>query len=106
MSAAALQELAAVLGARTVAYVCGLQSASQVTDAIAGVLRLDAPTGARLQALHETYLVLRRAGDTDDTIRRWFAGSNPNLGDEAPVTVLRAGSADAAVLDAAADFAS
>lgn len=96
-------QLQAVLGQRLVAFACGVRSPRQVGGWARGGGIYDKHED-RLRSLFRAFWILRDAGETDSTIRAWFAGANPELGDEAPVEVIRGGERDAAVFMAAESF--
>jgi hypothetical protein len=43
----------------------------------------------QLREAHRIVLEFRHRGESDSTIRAWFGGMNPELGDEAPALVMR-----------------
>lgn len=97
-------ELQNVLGQRLVAYACDVRSPRLVGRWARDDAGLHQNTEARLRALYRTYLILHEADESPSTVRAWFIGSNPDLGDQAPIEVLHAGDREAAVLEAAEAF--
>ncbi len=63
-----------------------------------------APNASQEQRLRATYEIVQtlRAWERPDTIRAWFAGANPELGDASPTRVVARN--PSAVLDAAYAF--
>ena len=84
-TAAALQEL---LGQRLVAVIAGVKDAKAVGRSARGEDIPRAQAAATLQnALHVVELL--RSQEDDETIRSWFRGMNPDLGDRSPALVVR-----------------
>ena len=84
-TAAALQEL---LGQRLVAVIAGVKDAKAVGRWARGEDIPRAQAAATLQnALHVVELL--RSQEDDETIRSWFRGMNPDLGDRSPALVVR-----------------
>ncbi len=91
------------VGQRLVAYVTGSRSSAAVGAWAAGTKEV--PTyraRVRLAQLYEVIWVLQ-ASYADDTIKTWMSSPNPDLGDEIPGDLLRAGES-ARVLGAAHAF--
>jgi hypothetical protein len=83
--AAALQEL---LGQRLVAVIAGVKDAKAVGRWARAEDIPRAQAAATLQnALHVVELL--RSQEDDETIRSWFRGMNPDLGDRSPALVVR-----------------
>src|ERR1700736_258968 len=84
-TAAALQEL---LGQRLVAVMAWVKDAKAVGRWARGEDIPRAQAAATLQnALHVVELL--RSQEDDETIRSWFRGMNPDLGDRSPALVVR-----------------
>ncbi len=84
-TAAALQEL---LGQRLVAVMAGVRDVKAVGRWARGEDVPRAQAAATLQnALHVVELL--RSQEDDETIRSWFRGMNPDLGDRSPALVVR-----------------
>ena len=84
-TAAALQEL---LGQRLVAVIAGVKDVKAVGRWARGEDIPRAQAAATLQnALHVVELL--RSQEDDETIRSWFRGMNPDLGDRSPALVVR-----------------
>ena len=84
-TAADLQEL---FGQRLVAVLAGVKDAKAVGRWARGedVPRVQAATNLQ-NALHVVELL--RSQEVDETIRSWFRGMNPNLGDGSPALLIR-----------------
>ena len=84
-TAADLQEL---LGQRLVAMMAGVKDAKAVGRWARGedIPRVQAAAALR-NALHVVELL--RSQEDDETIRSWFRGMNPDLGDRSPALVVR-----------------
>lgn len=101
-----LQDMAAflqeVLGQKLVAYTIGVGDSKTVGRWATGART---PRESNETRLRETYYVFRllNAVESSYTVRAWFAGMNPLLGDEAPSTAIREGRA-AEVVSAARAF--
>jgi hypothetical protein len=84
-TAADLQEL---FGQRLVAVMAGVKDAKAVGRWARGEDVPRAQAAAALQnALHVVELL--RSQEDDETIRSWFRGMNPDLGDRSPALVIR-----------------
>ncbi len=83
-------DLQKLLGQRLVAYAAGVRSPKLVGRWAAGEHdpRLDAAT--RLRALYRVVVTLREHYGPE-TIRAFVTGANPDLGDRAPLDVIRDG---------------
>lgn len=101
--AAITQVLQDVLGQRLLAYTTEVRSAQAIGSWAAGEATPRAGADQRLRALYQTVLILREAGLSRHTIRAWLQGANPDLGERAPIELLRQGR-DTAVLHAAENF--
>jgi hypothetical protein len=84
-TAAALQD---VFGQRFVAAMAGVRDPKAVGRWIRGE---DVPRAQAAAALQNALQVveLLRTQEDDDTVRSWFRGMNPDLGDRPPALVLR-----------------
>jgi hypothetical protein len=90
------------LGQRLVAYVTETRSPKAVGRWAQGVEPRD-EARRRLRELYRTVLILREAYGPD-TIRAWLEGANPDLGNQAPVEILRGGRGAPRVFQAAETF--
>ncbi len=99
--AAVAASLQAVLGQRTTAVIAGVSDAKAVGKWARGER---APHPKSEQRLRDAYQVARLVGERGDaaTVRAWFRGMNPHLGDRAPALVV--GERPAEVLQAARAF--
>lgn len=84
-----VEELAAVLGWRLVAYATGARSVEEVQGWAAGALVPDSAL-QRLQLAHAVVQIVT-ACDGAVVARTWFAGLNPALDDRSPATLIREG---------------
>jgi hypothetical protein len=77
-----------VLGQRTTAVIAGVSDAKAVGKWARGE-RVPHPKSE--QSLRDAYQVAQIIGERGDpaTIRAWFRGMNPHLGDRAPALVVR-----------------
>lgn len=75
------------LGQKLVAYATGVRSPRLVGRWAAGTTPRDA-ADARLRLLYRVWLTLHEQ-HSDRTIRAFLLGSNPDLGDRAPIDVIR-----------------
>lgn len=100
--AAVAARLQDVLGQRLTAVVAAVKDAKAVGRWARGEQR---PYPATEQRLRDALLVveLLLQAETPETVRAWFRGMNPQLGDESPARALAARPAD--VLQAARAFA-
>ena len=85
--AAFLQE---ALGQKLVAYTVGVSDAKTVGRWAANERT---PRGENEERLRAAFYIFRLLSDVEGshTIRAWFAGLNPLLGEEAPATAVREG---------------
>jgi hypothetical protein len=84
-------ELQTDLGQRLVAYVTRNRSPKVVGRWARGEgSPQDDDAEQRLRGLYRTYIILRST-EEPPTIRNWFLGANPDLGDAAPIDLLREG---------------
>jgi hypothetical protein len=85
VTAAALQEL---FGQRLVAVIAGVKDVKAVGRWARGDdIPRDQAAAALQNALHVVELL--RSQEDDETIRSWFRGMNPDLGDRSPALVVR-----------------
>ena len=84
-TAAALQEL---FGQRLVAAIAGTKDPKAVGRWASGQDVPRAQASAALQNALQIVELLRTQED-DDTVRAWFRGMNPDLGDRPPALVIR-----------------
>jgi hypothetical protein len=85
VTAAALQEL---FGQRLVAVIAGVKDAKAVGRWARGDdVPRDQAAAALQNALHVVELL--RSQEDDETIRSWFRGMNPDLGDRSPALLVR-----------------
>jgi hypothetical protein len=97
------RELQDVLGQRFVAYVTHTRSSKTVGRWAAGTTEDPSELALnRLRRLYRVVLLLRGTYEPD-TIRAWMASPNPDLGEEIPGDLLRAGEWER-VLNAARTF--
>lgn len=84
-----LQEL---LTRRLTAYIAGVASGKTVTRWATGEISeiRDHATEQRLRTAYEIVLLLL-GQDSPETVRAWFIGLNPELGDMSPAEALRDG---------------
>lgn len=101
-TAAIAQTLQHDLGQRLVAYVTDTQSPKAVGRWAHGVEPRD-DARRKLRELYRTVLILKEVYGAD-TIRAWLEGANPDLNNQAPVEMLRAGRASPRVFEAAESF--
>jgi hypothetical protein len=82
--------LQGVLGTKLVARIVGVNDSKTITRWAKGER---APRDDNEQRLRDTYLVFRTLTEAESqyTIRAWFVGLNPVLGDESPAMALREG---------------
>ena len=95
------QDLQEMLGQKLVAYTTDMKSPKAVGRWVQGVPPHN-EAEQRLRALYRTVLTLQKAYG-QQTIRAWLQGANPDLGNQAPVEVLRKGR-EASVIEAAEHF--
>ena len=96
------RELQGQLGQSLVAYATGIRTPKLVGRWAAGAHAPGAEAEQRLRALYRTTLILGAVYGAE-TQRAWLKGSNPDLSDQAPIDLLRAGE-DVAVFNAADVF--
>jgi hypothetical protein len=93
---ASVQEVAGllqeVLSRRLTAYIAGVQDGKTVTRWASGVVReiRDHEIEQRLRAAYEIAQMLL-ADESPQTVRAWFIGLNPELGDTPPAEAIREG---------------
>ena len=87
--AAFLQE---ALGQKLTAHIVGVSDPKTIGR---WATRDRAPRGENEQRLREAFQIFRLliSEESDHTVRAWFTGLNPHLGDEAPAAALREGRA-------------
>jgi hypothetical protein len=85
--AAALQD---ALGQKFLAFIVNVASPKTVARWVAGERE---PTGENLDRLRQTFYVFQLLNELESsyTVRAWFAGLNPLLGDESPAAAIRSG---------------
>jgi hypothetical protein len=82
-----VQSLQGVLGQRLVAVIAGVSDAKAVGKWARGERSPHPDAEARLRAAFQiVQLLLQR--ESSETVRAWFVGMNPDLGDRAPALVL------------------
>lgn len=79
-----LQDL---LGQKLTGYLAGLKDEKMVGRWAAARSRPQADSEDRLRAAYQAGRLLE--GEGRETVRAWFCGANPLLGDRAPAAVLR-----------------
>ena len=84
--------LQTVLSRRVTAYLSGVREGKSVTRWATGEVAQirDSDIERRLRMAYEICELLRHAGDSDQTVKAWFIGLDPDLG-EAPIEALREG---------------
>jgi hypothetical protein len=97
--AGALQRL---FGRELTALMAGIQIARTVGQWARGESEPHAANENRLRMAYRVAVLLLEGGETERTVRSWFTGMNPHLGDRAPAQVI--GDDPAAVLAAAKDL--
>jgi len=98
------QELQEALGQRLVAYATGVRSPQAVGRWATGKNEPQGQTDQRLRDLYRVFVILRDT-ESDQTIRAWLQGANPQLANQAPIELLHEDpSAVTAVADAALNF--
>jgi len=80
--------LAEQLGHKLTAYLAGGNDPKAVTAWARGSRHPRAEVERRLRAAYQVFILLQ-SGDSEDTVRSWFIGMNPQLDDRAPAEVLR-----------------
>lgn len=90
-----------VLGQRLTAVVAGVSDAKAVGKWARGTRAPHPDSERRLRHAYQVVQLLMQA-ESSETVRTWFVGMNPDLGDEAPVVVI--GREPARVLQAARAF--
>jgi hypothetical protein len=78
------------LGKKLVAYIVGVGDSKTVGRWATGERNPTADNEARLRLAFQIYWLLTPV-ESAYTIRAWFAGLNPLLGDESPATAIRDG---------------
>lgn len=84
--------LQARLSRRITAYIAGVDSVKTVTRWASGevVTVRDHEMEQRLRTAYEVFLLLTNY-ESVNTVKAWFIGLNPQLGDVAPIDALREG---------------
>ena len=85
--AATAATLQALFGQRLTAAIAGVKDAKAVGRWVRGTDVPRAPAAAALENALQVVELLRTQED-DDTIRSWFRGMNPDLGDRPPALVI------------------
>jgi len=80
------------LGQRLVAFMVGVEDPKTVGRWAKGQVPRDSDVERRLREAHQIFRLLLEK-ESPYTVRAWFVGLNPQLNDEAPATVIRAGNA-------------
>lgn len=95
------EELNHVFGPRVTAAIAGVRDAKAVGRWIRGA---DVPRQQAAVNLENAYQVVQvlLADEDEDTVRAWFRGMNPDLGDRPPALVIR--EAPERVMEAARAF--
>jgi hypothetical protein len=78
-----------LLGVRLVAHIAGVED-STVRRWAEGKSTPREAYERRLLATSQIAHILLEGGDASHTVRAWFIGMNPQLGDKAPADVIRA----------------
>lgn len=84
--------LQARLSRRITAYIAGVDNAKTVTRWASGEVTTvrDHETEQKLRTAYEIFLLLTNY-EAVSTVKAWFIGLNPQLGDVAPIDALREG---------------
>lgn len=82
--------LAERLGHKLTAYLAGGNDPKAVTGWAQGTRHPRPDVDRRLRAAYQVFVLLA-SGDSEDTVRSWFIGMNPQLDDRAPIDALRDG---------------
>lgn len=80
--------LSDLLGAKLVAYITDADDTTVRRWCSGANAPRDAAERRMLAASHIAHMLLE-AGDATHTVRAWFMGMNPQLGDETPADVIR-----------------
>lgn len=80
------------LGQRLVAFLAGVSDHKAVGRWAKGTRRPQPDTEARLRAAYQVFVLVQRE-DSPHTVRAWFTGLNPRLGDVSPADAIREGRA-------------
>lgn len=88
------------LGQKLVAHMVGRKDPKTIGRWAAG----DSSPGGEAQKLRDTYQIfsLLQAQESKHTIKAWFVGMNPQLGDDSPATALAEGRKNEVMLAAKA----
>jgi len=78
------------LGSRLTAHVAGVTDPKMVTKWASGTVKPGVQRETRLRHAYQIFQLLLEAED-EYVARAWFIGMNPELDDETPADVLRAG---------------
>lgn len=78
------------LGQKLVAYMVGISDEKAVGAWAKGSRAPRPDTLAKLRAVYQVFRLLSET-DSPHTVRAWFIGMNPQLGDESPAEGIRAG---------------
>lgn len=86
-------ELQQILRQRLVAYVTGSRSSKTVARWASGDNAPQQRGEEKLRALYRTVRILlgSETQETPESVRAWMSSTNPDLGDEVPAEILRAG---------------
>lgn len=81
-----------VLSRRLTAYIVGVREGKTVSRWASGEVTeiRDLTTAQRVRTVYEIVLLLL-ANDSPQTVRAWFIGLNPQLGDVSPADAIREG---------------
>lgn len=79
-----------VFGQKLVAYMAGRTDPGQVSGWANGTHRPRREAEDRLREAYRVFHLLQ-SQESPHTVRAWFVGLNPQLDDESPATVIRAG---------------
>jgi hypothetical protein len=81
-------ELQELVGQRAIAYATGLRSTKPIASWRTGASSPHSETEDRLRVLYRAAILLDHAFGRQ-TVRAWMSGCNPDLGERAPLDVLR-----------------
>lgn len=93
------------LGQRLVAFMAGISDHKAVGRWAKGVRRPQPQAEARLRTAYQVFVLVQKE-ESPHTVRAWFTGLNPRLGDVSPADAIREGHAREVVNAARAFLAS
>lgn len=88
----ATRTLQEVLSRKVTAFTTNVRDAKTITRWANGETLVVLPENEqRLRAAYEIASLLLEEGDSPQTVRAWFLGMNPQLGDDSPAQAIRDG---------------